>query len=212
MVSRALEGQSSLRRCVTLTTRSPRPGEVEGVAYHFCTVEEFLRLRDEGALLEWAEVHGHWYGTPRGWVEEQRRQGVDVVLVIDVQGARQVRERVEGAITIFLAPPSLEELERRLRGRERDSDAAIALRLRNAVEELRHLPEFDYLVINDDLEEAVSAVRAIFLAGRYRMPPKAEAEAIVSTILGHHPPLSPSHEANRSGSAVGTDRADGRES
>ncbi|MBI3946127.1 MAG: guanylate kinase [Armatimonadetes bacterium] len=188
VVARALEGQPGIRRCVTVTTRAPGSGEVDGVDYFFRTVPEFVRMRDRGELLEWAEVHGNFYGTPRWWVEEQRIQGTDVMLVIDVQGACQVRRGLDEVTTIFLAPPSLAELERRMRARRRESDAAIATRLRNAADELRHLPEFDYLVVNDDLERAVAEVRAILIAGRLRTPPGADAEAIVAAILSGDPP------------------------
>lgn len=183
VVERALKEAPDVRRCVTVTTRPPAAGEAEGVDYFFRTASQFAQLRERGDLLEWAEVHGRFYGTPRWWVTEQTEQGVDVVLVIDVQGARQVRQSLEEVVTIFLAPPSLAELERRLRARARDSEESISTRLRNAEEELRALPEYDYLVINDDLDQAVAQVRAIFTAERLRLRPGTPVEAIVETIL-----------------------------
>ncbi|MDH7568385.1 MAG: guanylate kinase [Armatimonadota bacterium] len=183
VVARALEGLPGIRRCVTVTTRPPAPEEVDGVDYFFRSLPEFQQLRDSGELLEWAEVHGNCYGTPRWWVAQQVAQGVDVVLVIDVQGARQVRQRLEEVVTLFLAPPSLTELERRIRARGREDDAAVATRLRNAQSELRCLPEYDYLVINDSLEQAVAEVRAVFTAERLRLRSHTPTEEIVEAIL-----------------------------
>ncbi len=187
VIGRALQNMPHVRRCVTATTRSPRPGEVDAVHYFFRTAPQFREMIARDELLEWAEVHGNFYGTPRWWVDEQVEQGIDVVLVIDVQGARQVRERREGTVSIFLAPPSLAELERRVRARGCDDEATIALRLRNAETELRSLPEYDYLVINDDLDRAVAEVRAILAAERLRLRPDAPVNAIVCAILGREP-------------------------
>lgn len=183
VVDAALQGDPRIRRCVTVTTRPPAPGEVDAVDYFFRDVAEFRHLEEQGELLESAQVHGNHYGTPRWWVEEQVARGVDVVLVIDVQGARQVRQRLDRVVTIFLAPPSLGELERRLRARGRDTEEAIATRLRNAVAEMQCIPEFDYLVINDDLERAVAQVRAIFTAERLRVRPGAEVAGILQSLL-----------------------------
>jgi len=152
---------------VSHTTRAPRPGEVDGREYHFVSREDFLALRARAGLLEWAEVHGNLYGTSRAVVEATLAAGRDVVLDIDVQGARQVRSLLP-AVLIFIAPPSYAELARRLRGRGTEDQATVALRLANAREELRAAPDYDYLVVNDNLEEAALQLRAVVLAERSR--------------------------------------------
>ncbi len=183
VIEAVLQGQSRIRRCITVTTRPPAPGEVDGVDYVFRSVEEFRHLEEQGELLESAQVHGNCYGTPRWWVVEQIEQGIDVVLVIDVQGARQIRERLDRVVTIFLAPPSLAELERRLRARGREPEEAIATRLHNAAAELRCIPDYDYLVINEDLDRAVAEVGAILTAERLRVRPGAETDAVLRLLL-----------------------------
>src|SRR5258707_11578075 len=135
---------------VTCTTRPPRPGEVDGVSYHFVGREQFLALKEHGELLEWAEVHGNWYGTPRGEVAEFLAKGQDVVLKIDVQGAQTVKERVADAILIFVVPPSLETLFRRLRSRATESAEELELRQRNAAIELARAGDYDHVVTNHD--------------------------------------------------------------
>ncbi|HET6776821.1 MAG TPA: guanylate kinase, partial [Actinomycetota bacterium] len=147
-------------------TRPPRKGEREGIDYRFVSDEEFDRLVAGGELLEWAHVVGHRSGTPARPVEEALAAGRDVVLEIDVQGARQVRQRVPGAILIFLAPPSLEELERRLRSRGTEDEARLALRLATATAEMAQQPEFDHVVVNDRLDQATAQVEAIIQASR----------------------------------------------
>ena len=151
---------------VSVTTRSARPGERDGVHYTFVTDDEFDRLVETGALLEWAEVVGHRSGTPARFVEHQREGGKDVVLEIDVQGAAQVRERVPDAVLIFLAPPSLAELEHRLRGRGTETEDRIRLRLATAASELGQATWFDHVVVNDDVERASAQVAAIIEASR----------------------------------------------
>lgn len=154
------EGGLPLRVAVTATTRQPRPGEVDGVHYHFWTRERFEKAKEAGELLESATVHGHRYGTPRSEVENWVPKGVGVVLVIDVQGARQVRRLCPEALAIFLQAPSWDDYEKRLAGPGRKEDAAeIARRLATAKEELRHMGEFDHVVVNDRLETAVARVR-----------------------------------------------------
>ena len=135
---------------VTCTTREQRPGEVDGVSYQFLSTEAFLELRDGGGLLEANEVHGHWYGTPRGQVREALAAGHDVILKIDVQGAQQVKERVPNALLVFVVPPSLETLFRRLRSRATESADQLELRQRNAAIELARQEDYDYVVTNDD--------------------------------------------------------------
>jgi guanylate kinase len=159
-----------LRRCITATTRAPRPGEVEGVDYFFLSNEEFQRRSGAGFFLEHASYAGRWYGTPRWWVEAEVAGGNDVLLKIDVQGALQIRSQVPEAVLIFIAPPSEAELERRLRGREPDADPDdLARRLAIALEELARARQYDYLVVNARLEKAVEDLRAIIIAERCRV-------------------------------------------
>jgi guanylate kinase len=146
---------------VSATTRSPRPGEVEGVHYRFVSVEDFDRMIEAGAFLEWAEMFGHRSGTPAGPVEEARAAGRDVLLELDVQGARSVRERVPDAVMIYLQPPSEEELARRLRARGTEQGPALDRRLAEARRELAEAPRFDHVVVNDRVEDAVGEVLAI---------------------------------------------------
>ncbi len=152
---------------VSVTTRSPRPGEEEGVHYYFRDLETFRRMATEGELLEWAEVFGRGYGTPRAPLEEALAAGRDVILDIDWQGYRLMREAMpEDVVGLFVLPPSLEELEARLRGRNSDSDEEIASRMKAALSEISHWPEFDYVLINDDLDRAVEEARSVLVAGR----------------------------------------------
>lgn len=152
---------------VSHTTRKPRTGEVKGKDYFFVESEGFAALREEGDFLEWAEVHGNFYGTSRRAVEAQLATGQDVILDIDVQGAQQLRARKDLPATfIFIAPPSLVELERRLTGRQTEEAATIALRLQNARQELRAIDQYDYLIVNDNLEQAQSMLTAIILEKR----------------------------------------------
>lgn len=142
----------------SLTTRDPRPGEVEGRSYHFVGLDEFRTLIAKGDLLEWAEVHGNYYGTPRRPVLDSVAEGRQVILEIDLQGARQVKRNLPAARLIFLSPPSWEELVSRLRGRGTESEAAIARRLATAREELSHVDEADHVIVNESLEETVDAL------------------------------------------------------
>lgn len=152
-----------LRQSISATTRPPRSGERPGTDYLFVTAEEFDRLRDGGQLLEWAKVHDHCYGTPRRGVEDMREQGCPVVLVIDVQGASQVRESCPDNVSIFLRTSNLDTLERRLRDRHTEDDTAIERRLQNARVELLRADEFTHQVLNDDLDRAVNDVRTIIM-------------------------------------------------
>lgn len=170
LVHAVLEREPGLALSVSYTTRPPRPGEVDGRDYRFVSKEAFLRLRDGGELLEWAEVHGNYYGTSRTWIEAQLQQDRDVLLEIDWQGARQVRQLFGQAVGVFILPPSLEALEERLRRRGTDSEATIARRLAAAREEMRHVEEFDYAIINDRLERAIDELTAVVRAARLRLP------------------------------------------
>jgi guanylate kinase len=153
---------------VSVTTREPRPGEVDGVDYFFVSDAAFDRLIEDGALLEWAEIVGHRSGTPAAFVEETRAAGRDVILEIDVKGATQIRSQVPEAVEIFLVPPSFEELERRLRGRGTEDEPRIARRLDTARWELQQEGWFDARVVNDDLDRAADEVAAIIEAFRTR--------------------------------------------
>ena len=169
IVRRVMADLPGLEFSVSHTTRAPRPGEVDGRDYHFVDRQAFLAIRDRepSGFLEWAEVHGNLYGTALESVRAQRAAGQDVLLDIDVQGARQVRA-VTDPVTVFIAPPSLAELERRLRGRGSEDSETIALRLANAEREMRAVDEYDYLLVNDDLDEAVDSLRALLIAERLR--------------------------------------------
>ena len=166
IVRRLVAEVEGLNFSVSATTRPPRDGERDGVDYHFIDEPSFARKVAEGEFLEHAEVHGHHYGTLRSATDEQLRRGRDLLLDIDVQGARQVAKSGFGAHLIFLLPPSREELERRLRGRGSETEATIEERLRNAQREMECYSEFGYCVLNDDLDEAVEAMRMILLSRR----------------------------------------------
>jgi guanylate kinase len=147
---------------VSATTRKPRPGEVERIHYHFLGNDEFRAMIDAGEFLEYAEVHGKLYGTPAKAVEERIAGGTDVVLEIDVKGAREVRGKKPGAVSIFVVPPSKEVLEDRLRGRATEKEEELRCRLENALEESREKDDFDYVIVNDDLERAARELYAIY--------------------------------------------------
>ncbi|HXH03342.1 MAG TPA: guanylate kinase [Candidatus Competibacteraceae bacterium] len=168
LVRHLVECTPAVEVSVSHTTRAPRPNEQDGVHYHFVDLPTFERLIAEGVFLEYARVFDHYYGTSCHTVEARLAQGVDVILEIDWQGARQVRQRMPGCQSIFILPPSLEILRERLVKRGEDSPAVIERRMRDAVSELSHYAEFDYLVVNDDFEHALAALRAIFIANRQR--------------------------------------------
>lgn len=168
LVSGLLERDPLVRLSVSYTTRAPRAGEVNGQHYHFIDVPAFRELRDKGEFLEWAEVHNNYYGTSKRWLEEQTRAGRDILLEIDWQGAQQVRKVFPKAVGVFILPPSVEELERRLRGRGTDSEDVIARRVLGARGEMRHVAEFDYVIINEDLPAALEDLVAVVRASRLR--------------------------------------------
>jgi guanylate kinase len=169
IVKELLKLQTELKLSVSVTTRSPRPGEVEGVNYYFRSPEEFQRMVSAGELLEYAQYGNNFYGTPRSFVEEQLAGGHDVVLEIDTRGAIQVKERVPNGIYVFVLPPTMEELEARLTKRQTEAAEAMRLRLQVAVDELNYLPLYDYQLVNDELELAVKKVQAIILAEHCRV-------------------------------------------
>lgn len=168
LVRALLEAEPGVKLSVSYTTRPPRAGETDGRDYHFVTPEVFDRMAAAGDFLESAEIYGHRYGTSRHWVGEQLGGGADLLLEIDWQGARQVRRLMPGAVAIFVLPPSLEALEQRLRARRQDSPEVIARRLSAAREEIGHVGEFDYVIINDEFDRAAQELRSIIRAERLR--------------------------------------------
>ncbi len=168
LVSAVLAEDKRLALSVSFTTRPPRSGEVDGREYHFVDGKTFEKMLGRGEFLESAEVHGNRYGTSRKWIGESRAKGLDVVLEIDWQGARQVRKAFPDAVSIFILPPIpvLPELERRLRARGQDTEEAIQRRLHDAREEISHVGEFDYVIINKEFEEARRDLAAIVQATR----------------------------------------------
>jgi guanylate kinase len=184
LVSALLRHDPSICLSVSCTTRAPRPGEVEGREYRFVSVAEFERLRDSQSLLEWAEVHGNYYGTPVDHIGDVTRQGRDVLLEIDWQGARQVRQRFPAAIGIFILPPSIEELESRLKARGQDSETVIARRLLGAGGEIAHAPECEYVIINQEFSAALTELTQIVSAARLRFSSQAVRHAQLFSQLG----------------------------
>lgn len=168
LLARILRDVPGLRFSVSHTTRRPRPGEQDGVQYHFVSREVFDAMVREDLLLEWANVHGELYGTARAEYELARAAGQDLLLDIDVQGAAKVRARFEEAVSIFILPPSAAALEARLRGRAQDREESIKTRLLNARSELKSYREYDYAVVNDDLESCALALQCIIRAARCR--------------------------------------------
>jgi guanylate kinase len=170
---------------VSHTTRPRRPGEEDGVHYHFVDLPRFEAMLAEGAFLEQARVFDHRYGTARASVLEQLAEGTDVILEIDWQGARQVRAALPEALGIFILPPSRAALERRLRGRGQDGEEVIARRMRDAVAEITHWEEYDFLVVNDDFEAALEELKVILRAGQLRRGPQAERLAdLLQALVG----------------------------
>lgn len=164
LVKELLLREANLRMCVSHTTRPIRSNEVDGRDYHFVTVKEFEKMIEEDGFLEYAQVFDHYYGTSRAALVAAFGRGHDVILEIDWQGARQVRERTRqsgGCVSIFVLPPSRAELERRLRSRRTDSDAVIARRLRDAVGDMGHHGEFDYVIVNEHFERAVGELQRV---------------------------------------------------
>lgn len=166
LVRLLLESEPMVQLSVSYTTRPPRPGEEKGRDYHFVDTAQFRAMIDHHDFLEWAEVHGNFYGTSKSWIAERLAAGADVLLEIDWQGAQQVRAQFPAAISIFFLPPSMEELTRRLTDRGTDSDEVISRRLAAAQAEMRHVGEFDYVIINDQLEQALDDLRAVVHASR----------------------------------------------
>ncbi len=183
LVKLLLERDGRVRHSISYTTRAPRPGEQDGREYHFIDVAAFVAMRDRGEFLEWAEVHGNFYGTSRLWLESQMQAGHDMLLEIDWQGAHQVREMFPEAVGIFIMPPSLAELEKRLRGRGQDAEEVIQRRVAAALGEMRHVGEFDFVIINNNLQEALEDLCAAVRASRQRIERQAARHPEVFRFL-----------------------------
>ena len=164
LVNALLASNRQIDLSVSYTTRAPRPGEIEGREYHFVSRETFMAMTKHGDFLESAEVYGNLYGTSQSWIAVETSGGRDILLEIDWQGADQVRRKFPGCISIFILPPSLQALEERLTARGQDSAEVIALRLRASREDIAHVAEFDYVIINDKLDEALQQLNAIVIA------------------------------------------------
>jgi len=183
LVKALLEADPRLALSVSHTTREPRPGEQDGVHYHFASEAEFAASVESGVFLEHAEVFGHRYGTHGDLVAQRLADGFDVILEIDWQGARQVREHAAGCHSIFILPPSLKALRQRLSGRATDSEEVIASRMRQAREEISHWDEFDFLVVNDRFEDALADIQAIIRGLRLAKPRQARSQATLLAEL-----------------------------
>ena len=166
LVRSLLEREPGIRLSVSYTTRAPRPGEQDGVHYHFVDETKFMALKDGGEFLEHAHVHDHWYATSATWLRQQVQQGHDVLLEIDWQGAAQIRRLMPDAVHVFILPPSLASLKERLEKRGQDTPEVITRRLEAAREEMRHCGEFDYVIMNQDFARAVDDLSAIVRAAR----------------------------------------------
>lgn len=176
VLGRILEELPGIRFSVSHTTRRPREGEADGVHYHFVSKKAFEELKSSGRMLEWARVHDHLYGTSHAEYERAKSEGVDLLLDVDVQGAAQVRMKIPDSVSIFILPPSFEALERRLRGRGSESEAVVARRLRVAAEEASLFGEYEFTMVNDDLDRCVESLKCVIRAARCRTS-RVEGEA-----------------------------------
>jgi guanylate kinase len=184
LVNALLARDPNLKLSISYTTRPPRPGDRDGREYHFVSIEEFMQRRADGEFLESAEVHGNYYATSRTWIEEKVRAGVDVLLEIDWQGARQVKAQFPHAVGIFILPPSFEALEARLTKRGQDTQPVIARRLLAAGSEMAHAPEFDYVIVNEEFDTALAQLAAIVVATRLRYGSQAARHHDLFAQLG----------------------------
>lgn len=185
LARRLMDWDADISFSVSATTRAPRPGEIDGEHYHFTSVDEFRTLVAADGMLEHAEVFGNYYGSPREPVETAMRAGRDTLFDVDWQGGQQIRASMLGghAISIFVLPPSLAELERRLRTRGQDSDEVIAGRMRKSRDEISHWAEYDYVLINHDLDETEAKMRAIIIAERLRRDRRAGLGEFVKNLM-----------------------------
>lgn len=180
-----LEREDNLELSISVTTRPRRTSEIDGVHYHFITRERFEQMRDRGELLEWAEVHGNYYATPRDPVEKALGEGRDVLFDIDIQGTFQLYERMrDDVVSVFILPPSIAEMKSRLHRRAEDTQEVILRRLKTAVGEMRHWTEYDYVVVNEDLSRAFEAVRAILKAERHKRARSAAIGPFIEGMVG----------------------------
>jgi guanylate kinase len=185
LVNALLEADSGIKLSVSYTTRAPRPGEENGVHYHFVDVDTFQDMLGKGDFLESAEVYGNYYGTSQPWIEDQMRAGHDILLEIDWQGAAQVRKLVPEAVSLFILPPSLAELRRRLESRGQDSAEVIDKRVAAAQEDISHAYSSDYLVVNDDFATALADLRTVVRAQRLHIRNQMhDLEALMKDLLG----------------------------
>jgi len=169
LCKRLLQSAPSFISSVSFTTRSPRRQEIEGVDYYFVSKEEFEKLIEKDAFVEWAEVHGHLYGTSKEFLEKNIEAGKDVVLEVDVKGGRKIKEKYPQAILIFVLPPSWEELEKRLHKRATEDEKSIKKRLETAKEEIKYLPFYDYFLVNDDINATTENLLLIIEAERHKI-------------------------------------------
>lgn len=184
IVNACLAQDKNISLSISFTSRGPRPGEQHSQHYHFVSKDEFKQMIAQGEFFEYALVHGDWKGTAKASVEPQLAAGKDVLLEIDWQGARQVREKIPDAVSIFILPPSREALNERMHKRGQDSEEVIAQRLAAAQMEMSHYDEFDYLIVNEVFETAVSEMCSIFDASRLRLPiQKQRHEALIKHLL-----------------------------
>ncbi len=183
LISALLDKHNDMKVSVSHTTRAPRPGEENGVHYHFTDVDTFKQLIEQDEFYEWAEVFGNYYGTSKSAIQAQLEQGIDVFLDIDWQGAQQMRGLVEDLKTIFILPPSRTELENRLNKRGQDSAEVIAKRMAQAQSEMSHYNEYDFLLINDDFEQTLEQFEQIVLAHRQQLPNQQSKFANLITEL-----------------------------
>ncbi|MEL7386388.1 MULTISPECIES: guanylate kinase [Pseudoalteromonas] len=184
LIGALLKKHSDMKVSVSHTTRSPRPGEENGVHYHFVSVEEFKALIEKNDFFEWAQVFDNYYGTSKQAIESQLEAGIDVFLDIDWQGAQQIRKLVDDVETIFILPPSKEELESRLNNRGQDSAEVIAGRMAKAQSETSHFNEYDYVVVNDDFDTALAEIEMIVMAKRLSLQSQAvRHQALLENLL-----------------------------
>jgi guanylate kinase len=187
-----LEQEENVALSVSVTTRARRGSEIDGVHYRFVTKQQFEGMRDSGQLLEWAEVHGNYYGTPREPVEKALSAGRDVLFDIDWQGTQQLYEKMRNdVVSVFVLPPSADELKMRLERRAEDSETIIAERLRNAAEEFRHWNEYDYILVNRDLDKSFTRLRSILTAERLKRVKMPNLEKFVGQLLADLKKIAP---------------------
>lgn len=187
-----LEQEENVSLSISVTTRERRASEIDGVHYHFISKRKFELMRDGGELLEWAEVHGNYYGTPREPVERALEEGRDILFDIDWQGTQQLYERMrDDVVSVFVLPPTAEELKARLERRAEDSPDIIARRLKNAAEEIPHWREYDYVLVNRDLDKSFARLRGILTAERLKRVQKPNIQEFVDKLLVDLKKLTP---------------------